>query len=239
MPNSNTRRRSTTAPTVPEISVVQIAQEVTEETAASETPEVTEETVTSKLSYDVATLIYQTQNAKKLDDQARVNRTEAGGTRFMVMVEIAVATPEETAAYLAGVLLLEEKTNSDFANRIANPDNIGCRNLQAIDFGDAETREQRVAVLKDRTVSGTDDRKIRGVPTLMDHICPKSANAKIRANGRLLQKVAKLTKAELEAAQKWVKAEAKKATADNGVKITQGSIAGGHFEKPPQGYFDK
>jgi len=237
MPKSNQAEKTT--PTLKDASVVKMKPEATEETAASETPEVTEETVTSKLSYDVATLIYQTQNAKKLDDQARVNRTEAGGTRFMVMVEIAVATPEETAAYLAGVLLLEEKTNSDFANRIANPDNIGCRNLQAIDFGDAETREQRVAVLKDRKVSDEDDRKIRGVTTLLAHICPPTDNAKIRANGRLLQKVAKLTTAEKEAAEKWVKAEAKKATADNGVRITEGSIAGGHFEKPPQGYFDK
>ena len=88
-------------------------------------------------------------------------------------------------------------------------------------------------MLKDRTVSDTDHRKIQGVTTLMDHICPKSDNAKIRANGRLLQKVAKLTKAELEAAQKWVKQQAKMATADNGVKITQGSIAGGHFERAP------
>ena len=202
-------------------------------------PEATEETATSKLFYDVPTLIYHTQFSKTLDDQAKANRQTSGGTRFMVMLELAVASPEETAAYLAGVLLLDDKTTSDFANRIANPDNIGCRNLQAIDFGDAKTREERVTVLKDRKVSDTDHRKIRGVTTLMDHICPKSENAIIRKHGRMLIAVAKLTTAQREAAEKWVKQQAKKSTADNGVKITEGSIAGGHFEKPPQGYFDR
>ena len=225
MPKSNQARKTT--PKLKGSSVVQIA------------PDDVHFGATSKLSCDVPTLIYQTQHSKKLDDQAKASRLTSSGTRFMVMLEIAVATPEERAEYLKGVLSFNDKTTSDFANRIANPYNIGCRNLQAIDFGDAETREERVAVLKDRKVSDTDDRKIRGVTTLLAHICPPTANAIVRKHGRLLQEVDKLTTAQREAAEKWVKQQAKKATADNGVRITEGSIAGGHFEKPPLGYFDK
>ena len=165
MPQTNKNTVTTDIPKLVDVIVEQVAHE-TDDVVAS-TGDVVSDAVTQCLIID------------KTDKVKANNNQVAGGFRLRVVVSVSTMSDDQKAKFQNLVTSTCSPSTSKWSARFTNPGNEGTIKLAELDFGEAETVDDRLAYLPN--IKGPDGKAIRSYAALANLIMPKSEGSKIRA----------------------------------------------------------
>jgi len=164
MPRTNTNTTTDVA-TLTDVVIKQVAHDTGDVVAS--TGDVVSDAV------DQCLIIDKTDKVKANNNQV------AGGFRIRVVVSVSTMSDDQKSKFQSLVASTCNETTSKWTARFTNPGNEGTIKLAKLDFGEAETVDEKLAYLP--KIMGVDGKPIKSYGALANLIMPKSEASKIRA----------------------------------------------------------
>ena len=164
MPRTNTNTTTDVA-TLTDVVIKQVAHDTGDVVAS--TGDVVSDAV------DQCLIIDKTDKVKANNNQV------AGGFRIRVVVSVSTMSDDQKSKFQNLVTSTCKPATSKWTARFTNPGNEGTIKLAKLDFGEAETVDEKLAYLP--KIMGVDGKPIKSYGALANLIMPKSEASKIRA----------------------------------------------------------
>ena len=164
MPKAN-KKTTTDVATLTDVVIKQVAHDTGDVVAS--TGDVVSDAV------DQCLIIDKTDKVKANNNQV------AGGFRIRVVVSVSTMSDDQKSKFQNLVTSTCKPATSKWTARFTNPGNEGTIKLAKLDFGEAETVDEKLAYLP--KIMGVDGKPIKSYGALANLIMPKSEASKIRA----------------------------------------------------------
>ena len=183
MPRTNTNTTTTDVPKLVDVTVEHIAH-------------------ADVVSADnvVTSTVKQCQIIDEADGAKADNNLVGQGFRLRVVVSVSTMSDDQKSKFQNLVASTCSPSTSKWSARFTNPGNEGTIKLAKLDFGEAETVDEKLAYLP--KIMGVDGKPIKSYGALANLIMPKSKGSKIRALAKSVAKYQAMSaddKAEVDA----------------------------------------